>query len=504
MSFLSSLSHWLVVTLEPYGAAGLMLIAVGDSSFLSLPEVNDAALMALSISKPASMWGLAAMTVLGSIIGCSLLYAVGRKGGEALLKKRFAEHTVARVRAWYDKYGMLAVIVPSLMPPPLPFKIFVLSAGAFRISWPRFVLSVAIGRSVRYFAEGLLAIWYGKQALQMVADNSARVGLILAGLIVVGALVIVYGRRRRVGSAALLCLLFMGLGSGCVHTTTTPENQRLKPSTPFTRAQALERLTQLSQSIQSLEAPIVLEGSIPEPDEKNQFRRKGISSLPGTLHIERPGRIYLQSGVIGQGFEMRSNGDQYEVYITTSKQVHVGFEEAPTAKSSCKVGPRAIQFASIKPRQIMEALVPDFRPLLDSTAVRTATYVEPVIKDQRRYYIVEFLNISSPPEARLLQRVWFDLSTPDVDIVRRQIFNEDGELERDTQYENPATVGRGSLRYPTRFTVHFVASDTRLTITMDPSNMTLNNPVDPDAFVLGTHRNAEVCKFELPAAVAGK
>ena len=70
MSFLTSLSHWLVTTLEPYGAVGLMLIAVGDSSFLSLPEVNDAALMALSINNPLHMWKLAAMTVLGSVIGC--------------------------------------------------------------------------------------------------------------------------------------------------------------------------------------------------------------------------------------------------------------------------------------------------------------------------------------------------------------------------------------------------------------------------------------------------
>src|SRR5678810_370775 len=104
MSFLSSLSHWLIETLEPYGAPGLMLIAIGDSSFLSLPEVNDAALMALSIKNPASMWGLAAMTVIGSVIGCTLLYSVGRKGGESLLTRRFAAEKVARVRTWYDKY----------------------------------------------------------------------------------------------------------------------------------------------------------------------------------------------------------------------------------------------------------------------------------------------------------------------------------------------------------------------------------------------------------------
>ena len=505
MSFLSTLSHWLVDTLEPYGAPGLMLIAIADSSFLSLPEVNDLALMALSIKNPASMWGLAAMTVLGSIIGCSLLYAVGRKGGEALLAKRFAAGKVARVRMWYDKYGMLAVIVPSLLPPPLPFKIFVLSAGAFRISWPRFIVSVAIGRSIRYFTEGFIAVSYGEQAVQLVQDNSAWVGLILAVLIVVGTLVFVYARRRQPAASLVLLplMLFTLISSGCVRTTTTPENQRLRPSTPFTRAQAFEKLRRMSQVVQSLETSIVLEGSTPEPDQKDKFKRKGISSLPGTLQLQRPGRINLYAGLINQGFEIRSNGNQYEVYISLpSKQVHAGMEEGPTAKSSCTLGDRASRFVSMKPKEIMEAIVLDFRPLLDSTAIRTAPYIEAVIKDQRRYFIVDFLNISSPPEARIIEKVWFDLSTPEVDVVRRQIFAEDGEVERDIQYANHAPFGSGAVRYPTRITVQFVPTDTLLTIVTDPNTMKLNTAVDPEAFELGTHRNAEICKLEPAPVVA--
>ena len=201
MSFLSSYSQWLMTTLEPWGAPGLMFIAICDSSFLSLPEVNDAALMALSINNPLRMWEMAAMTVIGSVIGCLLLYTVGRKGGEAMLKKRFAADKILKVRGWYQKYGMLAVIVPSLLPPPLPFKIFVLSAGAFQVPWLRFVMAVAIGRSIRYFSEGLLAVWYGKQALQIVADNFPIVGLVLAALIVAGAFVYIYMRRRRMNSS---------------------------------------------------------------------------------------------------------------------------------------------------------------------------------------------------------------------------------------------------------------------------------------------------------------
>ena len=197
-----------------------MLIAICDSSFLSLPEVNDAALMALSINNPLRMWEMATMTVIGSIIGCLLLYSVGRKGGEAMLKKRFAADKIARVRGWYQKYGMLAVIVPSLLPPPLPFKIFVLSAGAFHVPWLRFVTAVAIGRSIRYFSEGLLAVWYGKQALQIVADNFPIIGLVLASLIVAAAFVYVYMRRRRVNSSLVLLPLLFTVFAGCVNRTS--------------------------------------------------------------------------------------------------------------------------------------------------------------------------------------------------------------------------------------------------------------------------------------------
>jgi len=132
-----------------------MVLAMCDSSFLSLPEVNDLLLMTFSIREPESMVKFAALTTLGSVIGCALLYTVGRKGGEAFMTRRFAGERVARVRNWFQRYGILAVVVPSLLPPPTPFKIFVLSAGAFGISWPKFLTAVVIGRGIRYFSEGI-------------------------------------------------------------------------------------------------------------------------------------------------------------------------------------------------------------------------------------------------------------------------------------------------------------------------------------------------------------
>ena len=113
-----------------------MILAVCDSSFLSLPEVNDFLLMTLSVGHAERMVTLASLTILGSVIGCSLLYALGRRGGEAFLKRRFGHARLGRIQNWYQRYGVLAVLIPSLLPPPTPFKVFVLSAGALGISWP--------------------------------------------------------------------------------------------------------------------------------------------------------------------------------------------------------------------------------------------------------------------------------------------------------------------------------------------------------------------------------
>jgi membrane protein YqaA with SNARE-associated domain len=195
-----AISIWLRETLLPYGGIGLMILAVCDSSFLSLPEVNDLLLMTFSIKEPEGMVKFATLTTLGSVIGCSLLYSVGRKGGEAFLRKTFAGERVARVQRWFQRHGVLAVIVPSLLPPPTPFKIFVLSAGAFGISWPKFITAVVIGRGIRYFSEGILAVAYGPAAVEFVKQNYGKVGLAVAILIAVSAFLFFTVGRRRVPS----------------------------------------------------------------------------------------------------------------------------------------------------------------------------------------------------------------------------------------------------------------------------------------------------------------
>jgi membrane protein YqaA with SNARE-associated domain len=191
-----AISVWLKHTLIPYGSFGLMFLAMCDSSFVSLPEVNDVLLMTFTINEPSGMVKYTLLTILGSVIGCALLYSVGRKGGDAFLRRTFADEKLSRVQRWYQRHGVLAVIVPSLLPPPTPFKVFVLSAGTFGISWPKFLTAVVIGRGIRYFSEGILALLYGPAAIEFVQNNYGKIGLVLALLIVASAVVFFLTRRR--------------------------------------------------------------------------------------------------------------------------------------------------------------------------------------------------------------------------------------------------------------------------------------------------------------------
>jgi membrane protein YqaA with SNARE-associated domain len=177
------------------GGIGLFVIAALDSSFLSFPQVNDLLIIYLSTKYPERMPFYAGMTTAGSLVGCFLLYGVARKGGEVFLRKRFSAARVDRGMALYQRHGLLAVVVPSLLPPPMPFKIFVLLAGAAAVSPWRFALAVVIGRGIRYFGQGYLAVRYGERAAAIVQEHGATAGMVLAALaLLLGAAY--YWRRR--------------------------------------------------------------------------------------------------------------------------------------------------------------------------------------------------------------------------------------------------------------------------------------------------------------------
>ena len=174
---MKSLLTWIQGLAATLGAPGLFLVAALDSSFLSLPQVNDL-LLILSVTRHPELMPLyAAMSTLGSLAGCFVMYAIGRKGEEALIRKRFSGPRSLRALALFNRYGMLAVLVPAILPPPAPFKIFVILAGASRMNPWSFAIAVVLGRGFRYFGEGLLAVWYGERALAFLEVHGRQVAL---------------------------------------------------------------------------------------------------------------------------------------------------------------------------------------------------------------------------------------------------------------------------------------------------------------------------------------
>lgn len=185
------------------GGPGLFFIAFLDSSFLSLPEINDLLVVLLVIQHKERMLYYALMATLGSLAGCLVLYYVGRRGGAALARRRFGGRRMERVLALYQRYGALAIAIPAVLPPPSPFKIFVLLAGMAGVPVLHFAAVIALARGFRYTAEGWLAVRYGDQAIALIEEHGRSLTIALA-VVVIGSVSawLIWRARRRVPAAA--------------------------------------------------------------------------------------------------------------------------------------------------------------------------------------------------------------------------------------------------------------------------------------------------------------
>ena len=194
---MSRIVSWVQAFALSIGGPGLFFIAFLDSSFLSLPEINDILVIVMVIENTELMPYYASMATLGSVTGCLLLYVIGRRGGEALLRRRFGGPRLERAMELSRKYGVMAVAIPAILPPPAPFKVFVVLAGVSGVPLVQFVGAVAFGRGFRYFGEGWLAVRYGEAAVELLEQNGRIVSLILAALVLVGGLTYFLWTSRR-------------------------------------------------------------------------------------------------------------------------------------------------------------------------------------------------------------------------------------------------------------------------------------------------------------------
>jgi membrane protein YqaA with SNARE-associated domain len=187
---------WLQTVVGSLGGAGLFIVAFLDASVLSLPVINDLLVIRLSIKTPAAMPYYALMATLGSLAGCVFLYYLAKKGGELMFRRR-AGARAERIREWVQRNAFLSLAIPSILPPPMPFKLFVLAAGVFQVPMKTFVLALVAGRGFRYFTEGILAVRYGEAAVRYLTQNKLQFALLIALLVLAAYVVTRLAFRRK-------------------------------------------------------------------------------------------------------------------------------------------------------------------------------------------------------------------------------------------------------------------------------------------------------------------
>lgn len=177
---LTRVSEYLIT----FGAFGLFAVALLDSTFVPLPSSADALMLLLSTAHPRWMVLYAFMATAGSALGCWILYLVSRRAGARALR-RFSEAKQKRVKDLIDRYDMAAVLVATLLPPPFPFKLFVVTAGVFRFSLVRFMIAIVVGRAFRFLLEGFFAVRYGAEAKEILARYYPWIGVGLAVVVLI-------------------------------------------------------------------------------------------------------------------------------------------------------------------------------------------------------------------------------------------------------------------------------------------------------------------------------
>ena len=165
------------------GAPGLFLVAFLDSSFLSLPEIADLLVIWMVTQHKGRLVIYVISATLGSTAGCLLLYSLGRKGGDALVRKRF--HSASVDERWRRSgvTGSWPCSSRRFCRRPRLSRSSCSSPGSRASASARFATAILIGRGARYLAEGVLAVWYGERALAFMHAHGKTVSLVVVGLL---------------------------------------------------------------------------------------------------------------------------------------------------------------------------------------------------------------------------------------------------------------------------------------------------------------------------------
>ena len=176
---LKDLAAWLMAL----GPFGVFLISLLDSVAVPMPQGVDALIIAQAIAAPETAYWGAALAVAGSALGSLILFYMARRAGQAMLEKKASQTGIDKMHRQIDKFGALVLLIPTMVPRPLPMKLFVIAGGVFQMKVGQFLVVVVFARCVRYFGEAFVALRYGDQTAAFLKEHAVAA--------VIGAIVLI-------------------------------------------------------------------------------------------------------------------------------------------------------------------------------------------------------------------------------------------------------------------------------------------------------------------------
>jgi len=169
---LARYSHFIWSVLEPLGAWGILAVAFIDSAAFGIPL--DPVVAGYVYAHPLKIWLYVFMAAVGSALGSLIPYGIGCAGGELLLLKHVNRERFERLRDRFENQEFFAMMVPAMLPPPTPFKLFLLAAGVFEMRPALFLLAIFVGRVIRFLILGFLVVKFGPGIVNLVTVVMAR------------------------------------------------------------------------------------------------------------------------------------------------------------------------------------------------------------------------------------------------------------------------------------------------------------------------------------------
>lgn len=196
---LSHYTAFLWALLKPLGAWGVLAVAALDGAFIGLPV--DAVVAGYVYQNPARFFFYVLMASVGSALGSIVIYVIGYKGGEELLRKRIPAQRFEKIHSAFDKHPFWALMFPAMLPPPTPFKLFALAAAVSEMGFWRFLLAIFSGRMVRFLMLALLTLKFGPDVVRLFGALFRKHYYVV--MLVAAAALVAWLMRRRAAKNSL-------------------------------------------------------------------------------------------------------------------------------------------------------------------------------------------------------------------------------------------------------------------------------------------------------------